>query len=93
MSKPRKPKALRATYLPVARIFEMLEACRAKLERAGRVLDDPSDGLHYRDHLDSLVRLEAQVDTLAYCFGMPRRDLKKWVEDMEAYYKKLEEAA
>jgi len=40
-----------------------------------------------------LVSLEAQADALSYAFKMERSELKKWVADMEAWYKKLEAAA
>lgn len=90
--RPRKPKALKACYLGVARIFEQIEECRKNLEATKKFLDDPSDGLHYRDLLESLVRLEAQADALAYVFQMERSDLKKWIANMETYYRKLETA-
>ena len=93
MAGPRKPKALKAGYLGVARIFEQLEECRKKLARASEVFDDPSDDLHYRDHLEALVCLEAQADALGYVFQKSRPELKKWVADMEAWLRKIETAA
>jgi len=93
MTSLRKPKTLKAAYYGVARIFEQLEECRKRLEAEKSGLPDPSDGLNYRDHLEALVRLEAQADALAYVFQMPRLALKKWIADMETYYRKLEAAA
>jgi len=87
----KRPKALKATYLSVAKIFENLKESRAKLKRMAQVLDDQSDGLHYQDSLEALVRLEAQADALAFVFQTPRSDLEKWVADMEAYYRRLED--
>jgi len=93
MTKPRKPKALKADYLGVARIFEQLEETRKRLDAIQKQCPERSDAIHYRDLIDSLVRLEAQADALGYCFKMDRSEMKKWISDMEAYYRKLEEAA
>jgi len=86
VTKPRKPVALKACYIGVARIFEQLEENRKKLAAIGKVCDEPSDVIHYRDYIESLVRLEAQADALSYVFQMERPELKKWISDMEAYY-------
>lgn len=88
--RPRKPKALKANYLGVALIFERIDSIRTKLKRAEQELDEPSDSLHYRDQLEALVRLEAQADALGVVFQMPRAGLRKWVADMESYYRKLD---
>ena len=93
MTKSRKPKALKADYTSVSRIFQNLANVRKNLARSAERLDEPSHGLGYRDWLDSLVRLEAQADALGYVFQMQRSELEQWLVDMEAYYKKLEEAA
>jgi len=93
MAGPRKPKALKAGYLGVARIFEQLEECRKKLARANEIFDEPSDNLRYRDHLKELLCLEAQVDALGYVFQKSRPEMKKWVADMEAWLRKIETAA
>jgi len=93
--KPRKPKALDPCYVYMLKIFEQLDEARAVMRRAYdfTVIKNPAHAIWYRDGLDKVTRLEAQVDALGYVFQKTEEELRRWLDDMLAYYKKLEETA
>lgn len=90
MKNIKKPKQLESYYSSILQIFENLENARKTVAAAQRC-GDPSDAIYYRDALDKLVRLEAQVDSLTFVFQKSRAELKQWVADMGDYHRALEE--
>jgi len=86
--KLKRPE-LEADYVGILQIFENLDKARKTVESANGC-KDPSDAVYYRDGLDTLVRLEAQVDALTVAFQKTREELKEWLADMAVYYARLE---
>ena len=94
MTKPRKPKMLKPCYVSMRRVFDQLDAARSTMRRAYdyTFIKNPAHALWYRDGLDKITRLEAQVDALSYAFQTTEEDLRQWLDGMMAYYKELKEA-
>lgn len=84
-----KRPELEANYLGIFQIFKNLDEARKTVAAADKC-EDPSDAIFYRGALDKLVRLEAQADALTVAFQVPRAELRKWLDDMVAFYKELE---
>ena len=91
MSRPEHLQ-LEPCYVYVKTIFDNLDSARAAMRTAmdSKKLKHPDHAIWYRDAIDKLGRLEAQVDALTYVFQKEREELRQWLVDMLAWYKELE---
>lgn len=60
-------------------LYNMLKRLKKEKEGLKYSLGLPNDSIHYHDHLEKVLRLEQQIDAIAYVCDTSRAKLIEWV--------------